>query len=101
MDYRSKNHSKYLIMYHIIFVCNSWSILKDAPFFCKCFIKNLEKQLKSEGICQVMGEKANEVIERFPLCNSMLGNRLKYEGLIIIIDGLNENYKRVKKEQED
>ena len=21
MDYRSKNHSKYLIMYHIIFVC--------------------------------------------------------------------------------
>lgn len=29
-------------------------------------IKNLEKQLKSEGICQVMGEKANEVIERFP-----------------------------------
>lgn len=29
-------------------------------------IKNLEKQLKSEGICQIMGEKANEVIERFP-----------------------------------
>ena len=28
-------------------------------------IKNLEKQLKSEGICQVMGEKANEVIERY------------------------------------
>ena len=29
-------------------------------------IKNLEKQLKTEGICQVMGEKANQVIERFP-----------------------------------
>ena len=29
-------------------------------------IKNLEKQLKTEGICQVLGEKANQVIERFP-----------------------------------
>ena len=29
-------------------------------------IKNLEKQLKKEGVCQVMGDKANEAIERFP-----------------------------------
>ena len=29
-------------------------------------IKNLEKQLKKEGVCQVMGDKDNEAIERFP-----------------------------------
>ena len=53
MDYRSKNHSKYLIMYHIIFVCEYrkkyWEIYTKSRLN-NFAMENINKYEKVMGI---------------------------------------------------
>ena len=53
MDYRSKNHSKYLIMYHIIFVCKYrkkyWEIYTKSRLN-NFAMENIDKYEKIMGI---------------------------------------------------
>ena len=63
MDYRSKNHSKYLIMYHIIFVCKyRKKLLITLGDEIKNIIFNIQKKYLDEfEIIEIGADKKWEI----------------------------------------